>query len=81
VTKHVAITDPTVEYLREFKANLEAGMRYYDPMLAASPIPGENLASLTSEIASQSLRLEELWLSVAPEGERAAGVAALATAT
>lgn len=78
VNKHAAAGDPTLDYLREFKANLEAGMRYYDALLAAPALPGENLASLASEIASQSLRLEELWLSVAPEGEREAGVAALA---
>ncbi|HEX2611962.1 MAG TPA: hypothetical protein VHO02_00010 [Fibrobacteria bacterium] len=81
VNKHAAFADPTTDYLREFKANLEAGMRYYDPMLAASPIPGENLASLSAEIASQSVRLEELWLSVAPEAEREAGVTALAAST
>jgi hypothetical protein len=80
VNKHAVFADPTLDYLREFKANLETGMRYYDPILAAAPLPGENLPSLASEIASQSLRLEELWLSVAPEGEREAGVASLAGA-
>ncbi len=79
VNKHLAFADPSTDYLREFKANLEAGMRYYDAMLAAPPISGENLASLASEIASQSVRLEELWLSAAPEREREAGAAALAS--
>jgi hypothetical protein len=78
VTKHTLIGDPSVEYLREFKENLEAGMRYYAPILAGQPFPGENLASLATEITKQSVRMEELWLSVAPEAEREAGVAALA---
>lgn len=78
VNKHAVLGDPKAEYLREFKANLEEGMRYYDVMLASSPLAGENLSSLTAEIASQSLRLEELWLSVAPESERHVGAAALA---
>jgi hypothetical protein len=80
VNKHVALGDPKLDYLREFKANLEAGMKYYEPMLAADPLPGENLASLSAEIAVQSERLEELWLSVAPIEERETGVAALQAA-
>lgn len=80
VTKHTLIGDPTQDYLREFKENLETGMRYYTPLLASTPYPGENFASLASEIEQQSLRLEELWLSVAPEAEREAGIASLQTA-
>jgi hypothetical protein len=77
VNKHTLFGDPTVEYLREFKENLEAGMRYYGPLLAGEPLPGENFASLAAEIGVQGLRLEELWLTVAPENEREAGVAEL----
>jgi hypothetical protein len=77
VNKLVSGGDTTVAYLREFKENLEAGMRYYAPLLAGPAFEGENFASLTAEIERQSQRLEELWLSVAPEDEREASVAAL----
>ena len=65
-TRHVESGDPGMEYLREFKDNLETGMAYYGPMLMTDGLPGENLASLAAEIAGQSLRLEEIWLSAQP---------------
>jgi hypothetical protein len=70
VNKLVSGGDVTVAYLREFKENLEAGMRYYAPLLSGPAFEGENFASLASEIERQSQRLEELWLSIAPETER-----------
>jgi hypothetical protein len=81
VNRHSLIGDPGQDYLREFKENLETGMGYYAPLLASTPFPGENFASLISEIEQQSLRLEELWLTVAPEAEREAGVASLQAAS
>jgi hypothetical protein len=77
VNKHTAFGDPTVAYLREFKENLESGMRYYEPMLAGAAFEGENLASLAEEIETQSARLEELWLVVAPTEEREAALASM----
>lgn len=77
-TRHVESGDPGMDYLREFKENLEAGMAYYGPMLTANGMPGENIASLATEIATQSLRLEELWLSVQPVSVNAAPIAAAA---
>jgi hypothetical protein len=79
VNKHGVLGEPTADYLRTFKENLEEGMRYYAPLLAGQAFPGENLASLSAEIEQQSVRLLELWLSVAPEGEREAGAAALSS--
>jgi hypothetical protein len=66
--------------LRTFKENLEAGMRYYAPLLAGTAFPGENVPTLAAEIELQTVRLMEMWLSVAPEGEREAGALALASA-
>jgi hypothetical protein len=77
VNKHVAYGEPTVAYLREFKENLENGMRYYDPLLAGKAFEGENLTSLATEIRLQSVRLEELWLLVAPQDEREAAIASM----
>jgi hypothetical protein len=81
VNKHVTLGEPSLDYLREFKENLEAGMGYYEPLLAGTPLPGENLNALSAEIGVQSLRLEELWLGVAPEGERADRATALANSS
>jgi len=78
VNKHVAYGDPKVDNLRLFKDNLEEGMRYYAPLLSGEAFPGENFETLVTEIDRQSERLQELWLSVAPEAERASGVAELA---
>jgi hypothetical protein len=78
INKHGRLGDPTVDYLREFRENLVTGMRYYAPMLAGEAFPGENFASLAAEIDQQSIRLEELWLTVAPAEEREAGLANLA---
>src|SRR5690606_6621560 len=64
VNKHVRLGDPTVAYLREFRENLQAGFRYYAPLLAGEAYPGENLATLAAAIDEQAVRLEELWLSV-----------------
>lgn len=75
VAKHVRSGDPTTDYLRLFKENLEEGMAYYAPLLDAEPYPGENLDSLAGEILAQSERLQELWLGVAPEDERAGALA------
>ncbi len=81
VGKHRMYGEPSTDSLRVFKENLEDGMRYYGAVLEAGPImPGENLASLAAEIKRQSVRVVELWLSVAPESEREAGVAALEAA-
>lgn len=81
VNKHVRLGDPKVAYLREFRENLQTGFRYYAPLLSGAAYPGENLTTLAAAIDEQSVRLEELWLSVAPEDEREAGVAALAAVT
>jgi hypothetical protein len=64
--RHLAGGDPPVAYLREFKENLEAGMRYYAPLLGEENPGQENLGSLAAEISLQSIRVEELWLGVAP---------------
>ncbi len=77
VNKHVTYGEPTVAYLREFKENPETGMRYYQPLLAGKPFEGENLASLAAEIRLQSVRLDELWLLVAPQDEREAALASM----
>ena len=78
VRKHVTLGDPGMNYLREFKDNLESGMAYYSPMLIGKGFPGENLNSLSLESAAQSLRLEELWLSAQPVGEPLSLTAAMA---
>ncbi len=64
VHRHLASGDPRSGYLREFKDNLEAGMRYYEPLLIEGGLPGENIASLVGEIRTQALRVAELWLEV-----------------
>ncbi len=66
VRKHVMYGDPGMDYLLEFKGNLESGMAYYNPLLSSTGLPGENIKSLSEEIAVQSVRLEELWLSAQP---------------
>jgi hypothetical protein len=66
IHRYVESGELKLDYLREFKDNLDAGMEYYVPMLAARGFPGENLNSLKDEIARQSMRLEELWLSAQP---------------
>ena len=66
VRKQVESGSLNLDYLREFKGNLETGMAYYGPLLATGDAPGENLPSLAAEIAVQSIRLEELWLSAQP---------------
>lgn len=80
VRRFVESGDPGLEYLREFKENLESGMAYYGPLFTAGAFPGENLASLSAEILTQSLRLEELWLSAQPSCSGGTSVPALATA-
>lgn len=79
VNKHGVLGEPKTDYLRDFRDNLVNGMRYYAPLLAGDALEGENLASLAAEIDRQAVRLEELWLTVAPENEREAGVAQLAS--
>src|SRR5690606_12852727 len=81
VNKHRMRGEPSTDSLRTFKENLEEGMRYYGSILAGGPVmPGENLASLAAEIGQQTVRVVELWLSVAPEAERESGMAALEAA-
>ena len=62
--RHQASGDPRLEYLREFRDNLEAGMRYYEPLLSEVGDSGENIGSLAREIQAQSLRVSELWLEI-----------------
>ncbi len=80
VRRHVESGTPSLEYLREFKENLETGMAYYGPFFAAGSFPGENLDSLSAEVIAQSLRLEELWMSAQPVALEVAPASPLAAA-
>ncbi len=72
--RHLASGDPELGYLKVFKENLEAGMDYYRPRLRQGGFAGENFHSLAAEIATQSLRMRDLWsaLEAPPETESTA---------
>jgi hypothetical protein len=61
VKRHQQGGDPSLAYLAEFKTNLEAGIKYYAPVLKGDWFPGENPESLKSALLEQSARLERLW--------------------
>ena len=61
VKRHLESGDPTLAYLSEFKANIESGIRYYDPIFGEAWFLGENPESLRTSLREQSARLESIW--------------------
>ena len=61
VKRHLESGDPPLAYLKEFKANMESGIRYYESILNEAWFLGENPESLRISLEEQTFRLEKLW--------------------